>query len=119
MKKKMAVLGVFGAGLFVGGLVMFVLMGVRASSIVQSYDHNALLELAVNARQIRAGQYDAVLQRYDNAIPRFTIQFHKQYKGLSSSPEILREVKRYYSDNPSLSVPDEVRDILDSLPPRR
>lgn len=121
MRKKIRIAGVFAVGLLVGLLIgwvtMFVFMGINTKKVMAIYADSALLEMAVNARQIRAGQADALLDRLDRATPLMVVQFDKVDRKFSKSSGALWQVQRYYSENPSLSVPDQVKRILDSLPP--
>ena len=60
-------------------------------------------------------------ERYDKAIPHLILNFDKFYsKGLSEEQinTPLWGFQRYYSDNPSIEIPSEIKPILDALTPR-
>jgi hypothetical protein len=121
MKTRIKLVVSFTVGLLVGLAIMFVLMGVNARKLMAYYASAQLGEMAMNARQLRAGQMEDVLKRYDLSLPTMTVLFeneHGKFLNDQQKTGALWAVQRYYSDNPSLIVPDNAKAILDSLPPR-
>jgi hypothetical protein len=121
MKTKIRLTVSFIVGLLLGLGIMCVLMGINARRIMAHYASVQLGEMAMNARQLRSGQVEAILKRYDESLPTTVMLFEKEHaKFLDDNQRIgtLWAVQRYYSDNPSLSIPEDTKAILDSLPPR-
>lgn len=102
----------------VAGLV---LMARQTRWIMAFLAEGQLGEMAMNARQIRIGQSEAVLKRLDEAIPLMALQFEREHSKYVSPDErigVLWAVQRYYKDSPAMQPPPELKAILDALPPR-
>ena len=121
MKKKLLLLALFITGTLAGFASCFLLLGLKEYSIMSHWASMRLTEVAIDVRELRAGRVDGVLERYDRAIPSLILNFDKFYSKTLSEEQInstLWGFQRYYSDNPSLEVPAEIKPILDALPPR-
>ena len=121
MKKKLLLLALFITGTLTGFVSCFLLLGLKEYSIMSHWASMRLTEVAIDVRELRAGRVDDVLERYDRAIPSLILNFDKFYSKTLSEEQInstLWGFQRYYSDNPSLEVPTEIKPILDALPPR-
>jgi hypothetical protein len=121
MKRKILLLTVFTVGTLTGFVSCFLLLGFKEYSVMSQWTSMRLTEMAIDVRELRAGRVDGVLERYDKAIPHLILSYDKYYsKGL---PEEQINIplwgfQRYYSDNPSIEIPSEIKPILDALPPR-
>jgi hypothetical protein len=121
MKRKLLLLVIFIMGTLAGFVSCFLWIGFKDYSVMGHFASMNLTEIAIDAREIRAGRANGVLERYDKAIPQLILNFDKFYSKVLSEEEINRTLwgfQRYYSDNPSLEVPAEIKPILDALPPR-
>ena len=121
MKRKIILLAVFIAGALTGLVSCFLFLGSKEYSVMSHFASIRLTEMAIDVRELRAGRVDGVIERYDKAIPYNILNFVKFYsKGLSEEQrnQTLWGFQRYYSDNPSLEIPSEIKPILDALPPR-
>jgi hypothetical protein len=121
MKKKLLLLALFITGTLAGFVSCFLLLGLKEYSVMSHWASIRLTEVAIDVRELRAGRVDGVLERYDRAIPSLILNFDKFYsKGLPEEQinSTLWGFERYYSDNPSLEVPADIKPILDALPPR-
>lgn len=113
-------LGIF-IGVLIGGVSVFLIMGRQMRWLMAFQAQVAMGEAAMDARQIAAGQSDAVLERKNAAIPYMVLTFEKEHAGYLPQDQrvgALWAVQRHYADNPSLNPPPEVKAILDALPPR-
>lgn len=121
VKGKAKIVTAFVLGLLLGLVGMFVLMGMNTRKVMAIYADAQLLEMAANARLLRSGQGETLLRRYDDAIPRNALYFHKHHRGFLKGKQAhaaLWQVQRYYESNPSLKTPADIKPILDALPPR-
>lgn len=121
MKRKFLLFAIFIVGTFIGFVSCFLLLGSKGYSALSHFTSLRLMEMAVDVRELRAGQADRILERYDEAIPQLILQFDKFYtKGLPQEQinSTLWAFQRYYSDNSSLEIPAEIKPILEALPPR-
>ena len=121
MKKKLLLLTIFIMGTLAGFVSCFLLLGFKEYSVMSHWTSMRLTEMALDVRELRAGRVDGVLERYDRAIPSLILNFDKFYSKTLSEEQInipLWGFQRYYSDNPSLEIPAEIKPILDALPPR-
>ena len=121
MKKKLLLLTIFIMGTLAGFVSCFLLLGFKEYSVMSHWASMRLTEMAIDVRELRAGRADGVLERYDRAIPSLILNFDKFYSKTLSEEQINRTLwgfQRYYSDNPSLEIPAEIKPILDALPSR-
>ena len=121
MKKKLLLLAIFITGTLAGFVSCFLLLGLKEYSVMSHWASMRLTEVAIYVRELRAGRVDGVLERYDRAIPSLILNFDKFYSKTLSEEQInipLWGFQRYYSDNPALEIPSEIKPILDALPPR-
>ncbi len=121
VKGKAKVLTAFVVGLLLGTAGMFLFMGVNMGKVMAIHADAQLFEVAVNARLLRAGSSEVLLDGYDYAIPRKAIRFHNDHRTYlkgERANEALWQVQRYYESNPSLKPPPELKSILAALPPR-
>lgn len=116
MKSKAKVLAMFTAGLLVGALAMFLIMGHINQR--QFADHYALsvIDQASLGTELRAHREDEVAKRIESSLPSYVLAIH-QNKWLQSarSQSALHRVKDFYEIN-SLPVPENISGILNSLP---
>ena len=117
MKSKAKVLAIFTAGLLVGALAMFLVMG--SINQRQFADHYAMsvIEQASLGTELRAHRQDEVAKRIESSLPSYVLAIH-QSKWLQSAPRsqsALRRVKDFYEIN-SLPVPEDISGILNNLP---
>ena len=108
-------------GMLLGGVGVFILMGLATRRVMAIYANAALIETATDVRQLRAGQLNKVLERKEAALPGMVMCFeheHARYMPQEQRLGVLWAVQACYSENPSLNPPPEVKAILDGLPPR-
>lgn len=121
MSSKVKIAMAFAVGLLSGGVAASVMMGISYRKVIAIYADAQLLEMAVNANLLRAGQGERLLARYDRVIPQNALQFancHQKYLQGKQRHVALWEVQKYYQSNPSVAMPREIEPILGSLPPR-
>ena len=121
MSPKVKTTAILVLGMLIGGVLAVLIMGYQTRRIMATYAEAALAEMADDVRQISGGNTNAVLQRKNDAIPDMVLTFEKFHAGYVPPDErvfALWAVQRYYDSNPSLSLPSEVKAILDALPPR-
>ncbi len=121
MKRRLLLLAIFIIGTLTGFISCFLFLGLKEYSIMGHWASMRLIEVAIDVRELRAGRADGVLERYDKAIPYLILNFDKFYSMGLPEEQINRTLwgfQRYYSDNPSLEIPSEIKPILDALPPR-
>ena len=80
MKGKAKILTVFVLGVLLGFVGMFVFMGINTRKVMAIYADVRLWEMASNARLLRAGRAESLLDRYDDAIPRSVLYFSKEHR---------------------------------------
>ena len=81
----------------------------------------ALMEMAIDARQLSANKADAMLQRKIAALPDLVVifdQHHARHLPEDQRIAALWGVQRFYEENPSVKLPARAKAILDALPPR-
>ncbi len=121
MNGKAKILTIFVLGLLLGTAGTFLFMGINIRKVMAIHADAQLFEMAVNARSLRAGSGEVLLDRYDDAIPSSAISFHNYHRTYLKGDHAnaaLWQVQRYYESNPSLKTSPEIESILAALPPR-
>ncbi len=118
MKKIAGPLLIFLAGLVVGGAIGYVYEGRVAHKVLALWDGTAVMEMAVNARDIRLGQTTRMLARLDSALPRAAMDYNRLFKSSEMYNGVMWSVQRYYEDCPEAKAPADLKAILAELPSR-
>jgi len=121
MKGKAEVLVAFVLGLLLGIVGMFRFMGTNTQRVMAINAEAQLHKTAANARLLRTGQGETLLNHYDEAIPKDALAFHKEHRRLLKGQRAhaaLWQVQRYYETSPSARIPADIRPVLGALPPR-
>lgn len=83
--------------------------------------NNALLEIAIDAQQLSRGESEEVLKRKTLSIPSLAQAYYGHYYKFmpnnNSRYESLWQVQKYYEISGDVT-PEQIKPILDSLPPR-
>lgn len=112
---------VFVVVFIAGGLTGVVLTSISFSRLVASFYNDALLEIAIDARQLSQDKAEEVLKRKVMAMPSLTQAYYNHfYKFMphdNSRYASLWQVKRYYETSGD-DIPAEIKPILESLPER-
>ena len=111
----------FVLGLLVGVVGMFLFMGINTQKVMAIHAEAQLFEMADNARLLRGGRGEMLLNRYDDVIPNTVLsfnQYHRRFLKGTQAHAALWQVQRYYESNPSLKLPSDIKPILEALPPR-
>jgi hypothetical protein len=120
MKSKAKLLAIFTAGLLVGAVAMFLVMGKLNQKQFAEHYAMSLIEQASLGTELRANRQEEVSKRIEANLPSGVLAIHRN-KWLQSAPHAqsaLRRVKDFYEMN-SLPVPEHIAGILNNLPPER
>ena len=118
MNDKAKAFLLFVAGLILGSVATFIVVGKitqRQFAVQYSTD---LIEQAMLAKQLRANQQDEVAKRIETRLPSYVLAIHqnKELRDAANAQQALWQVKDFYVVN-SIVVPSEISGILDELPP--
>jgi len=109
-------LGLLALGAAIGALAV----GVGWHRVMSSFSATAVLEIAVDAVQLKRGEADAVLSRKAEALPILAQQVHLVHRKYLTEDQYngtLWAVQRFYEEA-SAEVPSAIAPILQALPPR-
>lgn len=119
MNKLMKFTLVFIAGLLVGAVATFIILGQM--SILESRDYilRSAREQVFIASQLRANRGQDLQGRAEANLPAIVLAIHndKKLRNSADAPFVLRQVKDFYELN-SIPVPAEISGILHEIPPR-
>jgi len=108
-------------GIIIGAGTTVFVMGRQVRWLIAFFHETRMVEIANDARLIRAGRAAELLAMKDAAVPQLVVQLEREHARYLTNEERIRclwAVQRYYKDNPHLTVPAEVEAILEKLPPR-
>jgi hypothetical protein len=107
----------FLAGCLIGAVVGSGFIAWQYYKVFKWQYSTQVLDQANVAREIYAGKSKELADRIVQSLPQYVIAVNKMYGRDKKKLPILWLVKRVYKEN-SISIPDEISAILDSLPPK-
>ena len=118
MKGKIKALLIFTAGLVVGSVVTFVVIGKITQRQFAIQYSTSVIDQAVLAIELRANKQDEVARRLEASLPSYVLAIHqnKELRDAPNAQQALWRVKEFYTVS-SLAVPNEISGILNALPP--
>jgi hypothetical protein len=120
MRNKLIVLLIFTLGFTLGVLAAFIFVSkINQRQFAERYALD-VIEQASLGTELRANRQVDVTRRIEENLPGYVlaIQHHKELQSTPRARIALRRVKDYYDVN-SLPIPNDIADVLNSLPPER
>jgi hypothetical protein len=105
------------AGLVVGALAAWMLAARITGNVFGNQYVTAVMDQANVALHIRAGKQNELLTAIEARLPEYVLEVGRDFRGNPGSTNALWMVKAYYERN-KIATPSEIKDILDSLPPK-
>jgi hypothetical protein len=115
MKLKLSIAAL--AGLIVGLVAMWFLVARTTGRVFGNQYLVGVMDQANVALHIRAGRQMQLLTNIEASLPSYVLAVDQEFRGYPGSTNALWMVKAYYERN-QITIPSEIRGILDSLPPK-
>ena len=113
MKTKMTLAAL--AGLVLGVVAMWFLVARTTGRVFANQYLISVADQANVALHIRAGRQLTLLTNIEAALPSYALVVDQEFRGQSESTNALWMIRAYYERN-QVTIPPEIRGILDSLP---
>ena len=117
MNSKIKLFIIFVAGLVVGSVTTFVIVGkITQQQFAVRYSTD-LLEQVMLADELRDNKQEEIAKRIEARLPSYVLAIHqnKELRDAPNAQEALWRVKEFYVVN-SVIVPNEISGILNELP---
>jgi hypothetical protein len=117
MKNKIKVSLIFVAGLLVGALATFIILGQISYLQYRDYVMKSAREQTFIASQLRANRQRELGASAEANLPAIVLAIHNDRKlqAASDAPLVLKEIRDFYEMN-SLLIPGEISGILSNVP---
>lgn len=117
MKNKIKVALIFVAGLVVGAIATFIILGQMSYLRHRDFVMEAAREQTFIASQLRANRQRELGARAEANLPTIVLAIHndRDLQAASGAPQVLKEIRDFYEMN-SLPIPAEIAGILSSVP---
>ncbi|MBC8471639.1 MAG: hypothetical protein H8D56_19425 [Planctomycetes bacterium] len=109
--------GLFTAGFVFGAIILGGLVAWGYSRMFRDQYYNGILSNANTAYMIRSDRQEQLLKNIETNIRQCVVSADSLWKNDEDRLPAFWYVQRYYQSF-DLSVPEDIKDILDSLPPR-
>ena len=116
MQNKIKVPLIFVAGLLVGALSAFIILGQLSYLQYRDYFMMNAREQTFIASELRANRQRELRDRAEANLPRIVLAINKDRKlqNASGASSVLKEIRDFYERN-SLPVPAEISGVLNSV----
>ena len=115
--KKLKILGAIGLGFILGACLAGGLIAVQYSKMFRDQYYSDILEVVNTAYMIRDGREDQLLQNAEASIRQCVKSADSLWGDTESRLGAFWYLQRYYQRF-DLDVPDDIKPILDRLPPQ-
>ena len=117
MKNKIKVSLVFAAGLFVGAIAMFIILGQISYLQYRDWFMKSAREQTFIASQLRANRQRELGASAEASLPGIVLAIHsdRKLRSASDAPLVLKEIRDFYEMN-SLQIPGEISGVLSTVP---
>lgn len=117
MNSKVKASLIFIAGLVLGSVATFIVIGKITQRQFAVQYSTAVIEQALLAIELRANKQEEIAKRIETRLPSYVLAIHqnKELRDAPNAQQALWRVKEFYTVN-SLAVPNEISAILNALP---